>query len=62
MPLTGSVGSGGLNELPDVKMVQRLLNDALVRAGKIKLKVDGLAGPLTIDSIEWFQQMRKISA
>ena len=49
--IRGSVGKGGRNRSTDVKTVQRLLN----QHGK-SLKVDGIAGPLTIGAIESFQQ------
>jgi hypothetical protein len=43
----GSVGAGGGNSPDDVRLVQRLLNDARARKGGQKLKVDGMAGKLT---------------
>jgi hypothetical protein len=42
-----SVGAGGGNSPDDVRLVQRLLNDARARKGGQKLKVDGMAGKLT---------------
>jgi peptidoglycan hydrolase-like protein with peptidoglycan-binding domain len=54
--LVGSVGQGGSNKVTDVRVVQRLLNDWLAKAGQTQLKVDGLVGPKTIGAITSFQK------
>lgn len=58
MCIKSSVGHLGRNEVPDVKMVQSLLNlnrhqYSATRPGK--LKVDGLIGKKTIDNIRRFE-------
>jgi peptidoglycan hydrolase-like protein with peptidoglycan-binding domain len=53
--LTGSVGQNGMNRRDDTKIVQLLLNDYLGRVGLTLLKIDGIAGPLTIEAITKFQ-------
>ncbi len=50
--LTASVGAAGANRKPDVESVQRLLVAHRLYAGR----VDGLCGPLTVDSILRFQR------
>ena len=50
----GSVGRGGANRQPDVRVVQALLNSART-SGSAALQVDGMVGPLTIRAIEGFQ-------
>jgi peptidoglycan hydrolase-like protein with peptidoglycan-binding domain len=54
--LVSSVGQSGSNKMTDVRVVQRLLNDWLVKTGQTQLKVDGLAGPKTIGAITSFQK------
>lgn len=54
--LVGSVGQGGSNNATDVRVVQRLLNDWLMKTGQTQLKVDGLIGPKTIGAITSFQK------
>jgi peptidoglycan hydrolase-like protein with peptidoglycan-binding domain len=54
--LSGSVGQGGNNRAADVRVVQRLLNDWLVKERQPLLKVDGLAGAKTIAAITLFQK------
>jgi peptidoglycan hydrolase-like protein with peptidoglycan-binding domain len=56
MIISGSVGRGGANQAADVRLVQRLLNDARVRTGEELLVVDGLAGPRTNAAIELYQR------
>jgi peptidoglycan hydrolase-like protein with peptidoglycan-binding domain len=55
MPITGSVGNGGNNQLGDVLFVQLLLADWLVRTGNSPIAVDGSVGPMTVAAIEAFQ-------
>lgn len=52
--IQGSVGAGGRNAAVDVKAVQQRLND-LMRSPRMKLAVDGLAGPKTKAMIADFQ-------
>ncbi len=58
MPITQSVGDGGVNVEKDVKYVQLLLNVFREKNGQTVLKVDGLVGPKTLKAIEDFQQAR----
>lgn len=51
MLINGSVGSGGENRPPDVKLVQRLLRDRNIDPGP----TDGLCTPRTVQSIRGFQ-------
>ena len=53
-----SVGSGGVNDLMDVSVVQYLLNGASARVGiPLELiEVDGIMGPETLAAIREFQQ------
>lgn len=53
----GSVGEGGENQPDDVKTVQRLLNQHVLPPLRA-LKVDGIAGRGTIDTIRHFQEVR----
>src|SRR4051812_28605948 len=54
---SGSVGPGGVNVPADVILVQSLLNLVPVTFGgpSTQLKVDGIAGTLTIAAIRRFQ-------
>src|SRR5262245_15788200 len=56
--ITGSVGVGGQNRRPDVLAIQAALNDIEPADGgpTPKLKVDGIAGPLTAKAIAGFQR------
>jgi peptidoglycan hydrolase-like protein with peptidoglycan-binding domain len=56
MVIVGSVGDGGSNQTTDVRVVQRLLNDWLVKVGQSQLKIDGLVGTKTIGAIIGFQK------
>jgi peptidoglycan hydrolase-like protein with peptidoglycan-binding domain len=60
--ISGSVGSGGKNTAEDVRLVQRLLNDARVRNGLERLKVDGVAGRLTCAAILQYQNSNGLTA
>lgn len=53
----GSVGRNGQNNKEDVKTVQRLLNQQNLTPLR-SLRVDGVAGPATIDTIKHFQSVR----
>jgi peptidoglycan hydrolase-like protein with peptidoglycan-binding domain len=53
--LNGSVGLNGMNARDDTKTVQLLLNDYLGRKGLTLLKIDGIAGPLTLGAISQYQ-------
>jgi hypothetical protein len=53
--ITKSVGAGGANLSPDVKAVQKQLNDQMPPS-RTKLSVDGRCGPLTIGCIKEFQK------
>lgn len=53
--ISGSVGRGGLNRLPDVKTVQALLNKS-PGPGASLLVVDGVVGPKSIAAINEFQR------
>lgn len=55
--LLGSVGQSGKNNQLDVRLIQRLLNDALP-PGKPRLIVDGLIGPKTLSVLIEFQRSR----
>jgi peptidoglycan hydrolase-like protein with peptidoglycan-binding domain len=59
--IAGAVGQGGANQVTDVRVVQRLLNDWLARKGQTALKVDGLVGPKTIGAITVFQRANALS-
>ncbi|GAB5537141.1 MAG: hypothetical protein Rubg2KO_33900 [Rubricoccaceae bacterium] len=55
--IQGSVGTGGVNSPPDVRLVQTFLNAVPQHKGGpvLKLAVDGLTGPKTNGSIQRFQ-------
>lgn len=53
--LSGSVGSGGVNQRSDVGLVQILLNVMRGMQNKSLLMVDGICGPLTLAAIREFQ-------
>ncbi|MDP2897758.1 MAG: peptidoglycan-binding domain-containing protein [bacterium] len=56
--ISASVGRmGGVNRPPDVKTVQELLNKVPPPEGgpKVRLAVDGICGPKTINAIQTFQ-------
>lgn len=53
--LGSSVGKGGGNRLPDVCVVQALLNRFLPSSGRL-LRVDGLVGPKTVAAILHYQR------
>lgn len=55
--ITKSVGINGTNLPPDVKTIQQALNDVPAGHGRpnVPLKVDGICGPRTKDSIQGFQ-------
>jgi hypothetical protein len=57
--LGGSVGDGGLNSWNDVASVQQLLNEHLPPGAK-PLKIDGDAGPLTIELITRWQRQHGV--
>ncbi len=52
-----SVGIKGVNQNPDVRTIQQALNDVPPGQGRpnVTLKVDGICGPHTKDSIQSFQ-------
>ncbi len=54
--LAGSVGQGGINKPVEVKIAQVILNNWLGDQRLPLLKVDGIAGPLTIGAIKSFQK------
>ena len=55
--IKNSVGLKGVNERPDVRVIQTLLNAFAAWKKPVKpLKVDGLIGPKTIDTIVEFQK------
>lgn len=54
--ITASVGEGGKNLRPDVKLVQQLLNNFVKALGLIALDTDGLCGRATVTAIRKFQQ------
>ena len=54
--ITGSVGQGAPNNVTDVRVVQRLLNDFLAKNGKSRLAINGVAGLETMQAISEFQQ------
>lgn len=56
MIINGSVGRGGVNQAPDVRLVQHLLNNSIAATGGILLAVDGIAGPKTAAAIELYQR------
>jgi peptidoglycan hydrolase-like protein with peptidoglycan-binding domain len=58
--LLSSVGENGTNPKVEVKIVQMLLNDWLGNNRQTLLKVDGIAGPLTIGAIRAFQKAQNI--
>jgi len=60
--IDGSVGTGGANKAENVRLVQRLLNDARAREGGQQLKVDGVAGPLTNAAILQYQRAHALEA
>jgi hypothetical protein len=57
--LGASVGDGGLNSWNDVASVQQLLNEHLPPGAKL-LKIDGDAGPLTIELIRRWQRQHGV--
>ena len=57
--LSGSVGKGGKNNRPDVKLVQQLLN-AELPAGKTPLATDGIFGPKTGGALFDFQKRKNL--
>jgi peptidoglycan hydrolase-like protein with peptidoglycan-binding domain len=54
--LNASVGKGKVNRRGDVRYVQFLLSDWLLRNQQARLKVDGIAGEKTKKAITRFQQ------
>lgn len=55
--ISAPVGKGGVNIDGDVRLVQRLLNDARARSAQAPmLIVDGIVGPKTIAAITDFQR------
>src|SRR5271154_5835301 len=56
MPITASVGDGGVNRRDDTTVVQILLNEWRGRNGFAAIGEDGLVGPETIGAITLFQQ------
>jgi peptidoglycan hydrolase-like protein with peptidoglycan-binding domain len=56
MPITSSVGSGGVNRHADVRRVQDYLNVARSQDGLPPIAVDGIVGPETIGAITAFQR------
>jgi peptidoglycan hydrolase-like protein with peptidoglycan-binding domain len=54
--LSASVGRGGVNRRGDVRYVQVLLSDWLLRKGDTELKCDGIAGDKTHQAISRFQR------
>jgi peptidoglycan hydrolase-like protein with peptidoglycan-binding domain len=56
--IKSSVGSGGVNDLMDVSVVQYLLNRASARVGTPLelIEVDGIMGPETLAAIHEFQK------
>lgn len=60
MVIASSVGSNGVNNTKDVRIVQRLLNDHLHRNNNILLSVDGIAGPKTKSAIEQYQRQANL--
>lgn len=54
---SAKVGEGGANHPAHVRLVQRLLNDAIGRELGELLEVDGIAGARTISAIELFQRL-----
>ncbi len=60
--ISGNVGPGGRNRSEDVRLVQRLLNDARAREGGHRLAVDGIAGPKTDAAILQYQKSHGLAA
>ena len=60
--LGGGVGSGGANNVGDVRLIQRLLNDHLARTSQTLLVVDGKSGPKTVAAITAFQKANGLVA
>jgi peptidoglycan hydrolase-like protein with peptidoglycan-binding domain len=60
--ISGGVGNGAKNVAGDVRLVQRLLNDALGNKGSKLLKVDGIFGPNTRSAIENYQKSHNLVA
>ena len=60
--LNSSVGQGGRNLDPEVRLVQAMLNKVPFAEGgpSPNLNVDGLVGPLTISAITRFQRSAKL--
>jgi len=56
MPISNSVGQGGVNVKKDVRYVQVLLNYWRQDNGRPEIATDGLVGPITIAAIVDFQQ------
>ena len=54
--IRASVGRGGYNNKSDVRIIQRLLNEA-TPTGQGPLAVDGIVGPKTIAAIQSFQKV-----
>lgn len=59
-PISGSVGSGGVNKKDDVTLIQKLLNAVPeIEGGPTEvLKIDGFSGPKTQDAISRFQMAK----
>ena len=60
MIIDHSVGAKATNSAPDVRLVQRLLNDHRGRHNQVLLLVDGIAGPKTIGAISEYQQQNRM--
>jgi hypothetical protein len=54
--LTAGIGKGAANRPTDVRTVQSLLNKYAAELRTQSLKLDGIAGPKTISTIELFQR------
>src|SRR5262245_47553395 len=62
MPIiTGSVGRDGVNRSQDVRLVQRLLNDARSAANDPLINVSGTADSATQAAIEQYQRQRGLA-
>lgn len=55
MPITGSVGQGGVNDGRETQYVQALLNVSRADLGLTALALDGVVGSKTVGAITEFQ-------
>jgi lysozyme family protein len=62
MPISASVGKGGVNRHQDTAFVQVCLNVSRRQENHAPIRVDGIVGPITIGAITDFQRANRLVA